>query len=72
MKIKCAINVGNAGTIARFLTCFLLSKKENLVCISEAAKRPMELLNCLEDLGCNIKYQEKRMFPFHVIHQWIK
>jgi 3-phosphoshikimate 1-carboxyvinyltransferase len=66
---KCTINVGNAGTIARFLTCFLASQKTGYFSMdgSEAMrKRPMhELLNCLEDLGCKIEYNgEKGCFPF--------
>jgi 3-phosphoshikimate 1-carboxyvinyltransferase len=68
-KKECTINVGNAGTIARFLTCFLASQKGGIFSMdgSEAMrKRPMyELLNCLEDLGCKVKYQgEKGCFPF--------
>jgi 3-phosphoshikimate 1-carboxyvinyltransferase len=66
---ECSINVGNAGTIARFLTCFLSSQKRGKFSMygSEAMqKRPMhELLNCLEGLGCNIEYLgEKGCFPF--------
>jgi 3-phosphoshikimate 1-carboxyvinyltransferase len=68
-KKECAIDVGNAGTIARFLTCFLASQKSGIFSMSGSEamqKRPMhELLNCLEDLGCKIEYQaEKGCFPF--------
>jgi len=66
---ECTINVGNAGTIARFLTCFLASQKSGNYSMdgSEAMrKRPMhELLNCLISLGCNVEYKkEKGCFPF--------
>ena len=66
---ECVINVGNAGTIARFLTCFLASQLNGKYSLdgSEAMrKRPMlELLNCLIDLGCKIKYKKNEgCFPF--------
>jgi len=68
-KKECKINVGNAGTIARFLTCLLASQKNGTFRMdgTEAMrKRPMhELLNCLVDLGSKVKYQgEKGCFPF--------
>ena len=74
---ECTINVGNAGTIARFLTCFLASQKSGKFSMfgSEAMeKRPMyELLNCLEDLGCRIEYQgEKGCFPFLLLTNGLK
>ena len=66
---ECSINVGNAGTIARFLTCFLASQKGGKFSMdgSEAMrKRPMiELLNCLVELGCAVNYQgENGCFPY--------
>jgi len=69
---ECTINVGNAGTIARFLTCFLASQKSGKFSMdgSEAMrKRPMqELLNCLVDLGCKVEYKgENGCFPFTLI-----
>ena len=71
-KKECTINVGNAGTIARFLTCFLASQKSGKFSMdgSEAMrKRPMqELLNCLVDLGCKVEYKgENGCFPFTLI-----
>jgi 3-phosphoshikimate 1-carboxyvinyltransferase len=69
---ECSINVGNAGTIARFLTCFLASQKTGIFSMdgSDAMrKRPMhELLNCLIKLGCKVEYKkENGCFPF-ILH----
>lgn len=66
---KSTINVGNAGTIARFLTCLLAAQSggEYLMDGTEAMRnRPMlELLNCLEELGSTIEYKGKNgHFPF--------
>jgi len=66
---KCTINVGNAGTIARFLTCFLASQKKGFYFMDGSVamrKRPMrELLDCLTELGCVIEYKgEKGCFPY--------
>ena len=62
-KKEATINVGNAGTIARFLTCFLANQKEAIYSLdgTEAMRnRPMvELLDCLIDLGCKIEYKGK-------------
>ena len=74
---ECTINVGNAGTIARFLTCFLASQKCGKYSLdgSEAMrKRPMlELLNCLTELGSEIEYEkEKGCFPFTLIANGLK
>ena len=68
-KKECSINVGNAGTIARFLTCLLASQKNGIYSMdgTEAMrKRPMlELMNCLGNLGAVIQYQKDYgCFPF--------
>ncbi len=68
-KNDCSINVGNAGTIARFLTCLLASQnqgKYNMDGTDAMRKRPMlELLDCLQDMGSKITYEkEKGKFPF--------
>jgi len=65
------INVGNAGTIARFLTCLLAAQSagEYLMDGTEAMRnRPMlELLSCLEKLGSKIEYRDKEgHFPFNL------
>jgi len=70
-KKDCSINVGNAGTIARFLTCLLAAQKEGTFYMdgSDAMrKRPiLELLDCLQDLGCVIEYNEKEgHFPYRL------
>lgn len=63
-----SINVGSAGTAARFLTAYLgLSKGHYFVDASEQMKkRPMEeLLKALEDLGASIDFlEEVYHFPF--------
>lgn len=63
-----SINVGSAGTAARFLTAYLgLSKGHYFVDASEQMKkRPMEeLLKALEDLGASIDFLEEAYhFPF--------
>ena len=69
-KKKAHINVGSAGTAARFLTAYLgLSEGEYYIDSSEQMKkRPMkELLESLEDLGSVITYgQEENHFPFEI------
>ena len=68
-KKECTINVGNAGTIARFLTCLLAAQIGGVYHMDGTPamrERPMlELLNCLESLGCKIEYQKNvGHFPF--------
>lgn len=62
------IQVGSAGTCARFLTALLgLTRgRFHLDSSEQMKKRPMkELLIALENLGANISYQEERYhFPF--------
>ena len=68
MQVNASINVGSAGTAARFLTAYLgLSKGWYFVDSSEQMKkRPMEeLLKALEDLGASIEFLEEAYhFPF--------
>lgn len=66
---ECTINVGNAGTIARFLTCLLATQKDAKYYMDGSLamrKRPMlELLETLQEQGCNIEYNGKHgHFPF--------
>ena len=67
-KSDAQINVGSAGTAARFLTAYLgLSKGSYHIDSSEQMKkRPMqELLMALEDLGAQISFKEEEYhFPF--------
>lgn len=67
-KTQASIDVGSAGTAARFLSAYLgLSKGEYHIFSSEQMKkRPMEeLLTALEELGADIVYDEaKYHFPF--------
>lgn len=69
-KVNAAINVGSAGTAARFLTAFLgLSKGYFYIDSSEQMKkRPMkELLDALTKLGAKIEYvQEEYHFPLFI------
>ena len=45
---ECSINVGNAGTIARFPHAFLpLNKVENLVCLDLKLWKKDPCMNCL-------------------------
>lgn len=66
--VNASINVGSAGTAARFLTAFLgLSNGRFRIDSSEQMKkRPMkELLVALEQLGADIVYEEEKYhFPF--------
>lgn len=66
--VNADINVGSAGTAARFLTAFLgLSNGRFRIDSSEQMKkRPMkELLVALEELGAEIFYEEEEYhFPF--------
>lgn len=67
-EIAASIDVGSAGTAARFLTAFLgLSQGRFRIDASEQMKkRPMkELLLALEELGAEIFYEETEYhFPF--------
>ncbi len=68
-KETAAINVGSAGTAARFLTAMLGCAKGvwHLDASEQMKKRPMAaLLNTLTDLGCRIDCHEKEgYFPFY-------
>lgn len=64
-KSDASINVGSAGTAARFLTAYLgLSQGRYVIDSSEQMKkRPMEeLLKALEDLGASVEFREE---PYH-------
>ena len=67
-KSDASINVGSAGTAARFLTAYLgLSRGRYFIESSEQMKkRPMEeLLKALENLGASIEFMEESYhFPF--------
>lgn len=67
-KDTASVDVGSAGTAARFLTAFLgLSKGSyHLTSSEQMKKRPMEeLLSALEELGANCSFEEERYhFPF--------
>lgn len=64
------INVGSAGTAARFLTAYLgLSEGNSFLDSSEQMKkRPMqELIESLEELGAEFLFdEEKNHFPYHI------
>lgn len=69
-KEEASVNVGSAGTAARFLTAYLgLSKGRYFLDSSEQMKkRPMrELLESLASLGSSIEYAEDEFhFPFSI------
>lgn len=69
-KNEAEIDVGSAGTAARFLTAFLgLSKgRYHIVSSEQMKKRPMkDLLVSLEKLGAHIEYDENEYhFPFTI------
>ena len=70
-KKAASVYVGSAGTAARFLTAYLgISHGIYQLDASEQMKRrPMaSLLECLQELGCEVEYQEKEgFFPF-ILH----
>ena len=74
-KGTAAINVGSAGTAARFLTAMLGCAKGvwHLDASEQMKKRPMAaLLNTLTDLGCRIDCHEKEgYFPFTIYSEGI-
>ena len=74
-KETAAINVGSAGTAARFLTAMLGCAKGvwHLDASEQMKKRPMAaLLNTLTDLGCRIDCHEKEgYFPFTIYSEGI-
>ena len=69
-KNEAEIDVGSAGTAARFLTALLgLSKgRYHIVSSEQMKKRPMkDLLVSLEKLGAHIEYDENEYhFPFTI------
>lgn len=69
-KTEAEIDVGSAGTAARFLTAYLGLSKGNYHILSseQMKKRPMqELLTALEELGAEIAYDEECYhFPFTI------
>ncbi len=75
-KSSATIDVGSAGTAARFLTAYLgLSKgRYRIVSSDQMKKRPMkELLLSLETLGARIEYEEEEYhFPFTIGNDGIK
>ena len=74
-KETASINVGSAGTAARFLTAMLGCAKGiwHLDASEQMKKRPMAaLLNTLTDLGCRIDFHEKEgYFPFTIYSEGI-
>lgn len=74
-KRSASINVGSAGTAARFLTAMLgcAGGIYHLDASDQMKKRPMApLLKTLTDLGCTIIYDEKPgFFPFTIQSQGI-
>ena len=75
-KKEAKVQVGSAGTAARFLTAYLgLSNGSYTMDASEQMKkRPMqELLQALEELGANIAYQgEVYHFPYTIGNEGIQ
>ncbi|MCD8216256.1 MAG: 3-phosphoshikimate 1-carboxyvinyltransferase [Clostridiales bacterium] len=67
---KAEINVGSAGTAARFLTAFLAMTEGtfHITSSEQMKKRPMKpLLDSLSSLGAEIEYDEKEgFFPFTI------
>ena len=64
---KKEINIGHAGTAMRFLTAYFssISKNSKILTGSDRMKqRPISVLvDALKDMGCDIKYLEKKGFP---------
>ena len=67
-KNEAFINVGNAGTIARFLTCLLAVQKNgkfHMDGTKAMRNRPMkELLDCLKNMDAALNFL-KKMDTFH-------
>ena len=74
-KEEASVDVGSAGTAARFLTAYLgLSMGCYHLCSSEQMKmRPMEeLLSALEELGAECTFEEETYhFPFTIGNQGV-
>ncbi|MCM1105829.1 MAG: 3-phosphoshikimate 1-carboxyvinyltransferase [Blautia sp.] len=75
-KAAATVDVGSAGTAARFLTaCLGLSEgRYRMDASGQMKKRPMqELLMALEELGAQIEYEEERYhFPYVIGGSGIK
>ena len=72
-KTEAVINVGSAGTAARFLTAYLGISKGNygITSSEQMKKRPMkELLTALTDMGAHITYREEEYhFPIEITNE---
>ena len=72
---KATVDVGSAGTAARFLTAFLglSAGRYRMVSSEQMKKRPMkELLLALEELGACIEYEEEEYhFPFTIYNKGV-
>ncbi len=76
-KKEASLNVGSAGTAARFLTAVLGLAEGGVYHMDSSdqmKKRPMApLLNSLTDLGCEVEYEgEEGFFPFTLKPHGIK
>ena len=76
-KKEASLNVGSAGTAARFLTAVLGLVEGGVYHMDSSdqmKKRPMApLLNSLTDLGCEVEYEgEEGFFPFTLKPHGIK
>lgn len=77
LKKEASLNVGSAGTAARFLTAVLGlvgGGVYHMDSSDQMKKRPMApLLNSLTDLGCEVEYEgEEGFFPFTLKPHGIK
>lgn len=64
---KADLNVGSAGTAARFLTAILAFSGGNyrMTASEQMKKRPMELLSLLQEAGATVRFEERAgHFPF--------
>lgn len=70
LKTRCvALNVGNAGTVARFLTAALAYHGGDflLYASDQMSRRPMELLPALQKAGVSVEYSaQPGHFPFRM------
>ncbi len=71
---KATLNVGSAGTAARFLTAVLafLGGEYELRASEQMERRPMDLLSVLQKLGTKIEFlKEEGHFPFRISSQGV-
>ncbi len=71
---RATLNVGNAGTAARFLAVALAfcGGEYTFTASEQMARRPMEILSILQNAGVEVEYGKEAAFPFTLRSEGLK